>query len=109
MNEGPSKYAGLEAVAVLAAGLLIVSFSLPVERHPQVVNLRWTAALMLAFGLFAMLISIRGMEVSNALVASVAAFVFSGLLFFSAIRSEITGKAIYHRNFLAHRGWRTEP
>ena len=92
---------------VLGVGLLIVGFNLPAERHAQAVSMRWTGALVLAFGLFAMVIQTGW--ISRALVVSLAATICTAALAFSAGRSEITGRAVYHHNFLMRHGWRTEP
>jgi hypothetical protein len=107
MNDGPSKYGGLAAVFVFGVGLLIVGFNLPVERHAQAVSMRWTGAFVLAFGLFATVI--QAGWISRTLVVSVAATICTAALVFSAAHSEITGRAVYHHNFLMRHGWRTEP
>ena len=60
---------------------------------------------MLAFGLLAMTIAAGW---SSALAASIAATICSAALIVSAARSEITGTAVYHHNFLMRHGWRTE-
>ncbi|HEV2246164.1 MAG TPA: hypothetical protein VGW37_05880 [Terriglobia bacterium] len=91
---------------VLGTGLLIVGFSLPVERHAQAVSTRWTGAFALAFGVFATLIQTGWIR--RALVISFVATICTLFLAFSAMRSEITGRATYHHNFLMRHGWRTE-
>jgi hypothetical protein len=106
MNARPLNYGGLAALFVLGTGLLIVGFSLPVERHAQAVSMRWTGAFALAFGLLAMVLQTGW--ISRTLVVSSGAGICTAVLFFSAARSEITGTAIYHHNFLMRHGWRTE-
>ena len=106
-NDGsPSNYGGIAAVFVLGVGLLIVGFSLPVARHEHAVLLRWAGACVLALGILVMMMQAGWL--SRALVASVVASICSVALIFSAARSEITGVAIYHHNFLSRHGWRTE-
>jgi len=107
MNDSPSKYGGIAAVFVLGTGLLIVGFNLPVERHEQAVSMRWAGVFVLAFGILAMMI--QAGWISRALVVSVAATICTAALVFSATRSEITGRAVYHHSFLMRHGWRTEP
>jgi len=94
-------------VFVLGVGLLIVGFNLPAERHAQAVTMRWGGAFVLAFGVIA--IMIQAGLLSRALVVSVVATICTVALFFSASRSEITGRAVYHHNFLMRHGWHTEP
>jgi len=106
MNDSPSKYGGLAAVFVLGTGLLIVGFNLPAERQAQAVSMRWAGAFVLAFGVFAMMI--QAGWISRALVVAVAAAICTAALVFSAARSEITGRATYHHNFLKRYGRRTE-
>jgi hypothetical protein len=108
MKGSPSQYGGLAAAFVFGVGLLIVGFSLPVERHAQAISMRWGGALALAFGLFVLVISISGNRISTPLVVSAAAMICSVFLFYCAARSEITGEAVYHRNFLMRRNWRRE-
>lgn len=107
MNDSPSKYGGLAAVFVLGTGLLIVGFNLPAERQAQAISMRWAGASVLAFGLLAMMIQTGW--ISRALVVSFVAAIGTAALVFSAARSEITGRAVYHHNFLMRQGWRTEP
>src|SRR5215212_5175026 len=107
MIEGISKYGGLAAVFVFGTGLLIVGFNLPVERHAQAVSMRWAGAFALAFGVLAMII--QAGWISRALVVSVLGAICAAALVFSAAHSEITGRTVYHHNFLARHGWRTEP
>jgi len=106
MNDSPSKYGGIAAVFVLGTGLLIVGFNLRVERHEQAVSMRWAGVFVLAFGILAMMIQAGWL--SRALVVSAAATICAAALVFSAGRSEITGRAVYHHNFLMRHGWRTE-
>jgi hypothetical protein len=106
MNDSPSKYGGLAAVFVFGTGLLIVGFSMPLEQHARAVSMRWAGAAALAFGVFAM--TIQGGWISRALVVSIAATICTAALLFSATRSEITGSAVYHHDFLSRRGGRTE-
>ena len=106
MNDSPSKYGGLAAVFVFGVGLLIVGFSLPAERHAQAVSMRWGGALVLVFGI--VVIMTQAGSLNRALVLSVFATTCSVALVFSAARSEITGRAVYHHRFLSRSGWRTE-
>ena len=106
MKDSPSKYGGLAAVFVFGVGLLIVGFNLPAERHAQAVSMRWGGAFVLAFGVVAIMIQTGWL--SRALVVSVAVTICTVALVFSAARSEITGGAVYHHNFLMRHGWRTE-
>lgn len=107
MTDSPSKYGGVATTFVFGVGLLIVGFSLPVEKHDQAVSMRWGGALVLAFGVVT--IMIQAGRLSAALAASVVVTICTVALVFSAARSEITGGAVYHHNFLMRRGWRTEP
>ena len=106
MNDSPSKYGGLAAVFVFGVGLLIVGFNLPAERHAQAVSMRWTGVFVLTLGLLAMMI--QAGWISKALAVSIAATICTSALFFSAARSEITGSAVYHHNFLTRHGWREQ-
>lgn len=99
----PSKYGGAAAGCVLGVGLLIVGFSLPAEQGGAA---RWAGVLGMAFSILVM--TIQAGWVSRALVTSVGAAICTGVLFFSAARSEITGKAVYHHKLLSRHGWRTE-
>jgi hypothetical protein len=107
MNDSPSKYGGLAAVFVFGTGLLIVGFNLSAERHAQAVSMRWAGMLALAFGLLAM--AIQAGWISRALAVAFVAAICTVALLFSAAHSEITGRAVYHHNFLMRHGWRTEP
>ena len=107
MNDSPSKYGGLAAVFVFGVGLLIVGFNLPVERHAQSVSMRWAGTFVLAFGMLLMAIQVDW--ISRALAVSFVAAICTVALLFSAARSEITGRAVYHHNFLMRHRWRTEP
>ena len=107
MTDSPSKYGGLAAVFVFGVGLLIVGFNLPPERHAQAVAMRWAAACALAFGFLEMMV--QSGRIRRVLVVSVAAMTCAAALFFFAARSEITGRAVYHNNFLMRYSWRTEP
>src|SRR5829696_4369972 len=107
MIDSPSKYGGLAAVFVLGTGLLIVGFNLPDERHAQAVSMRWAGAFALSFGLFAMVTETGW--INRALVVCFVAAICTAALVFSAARSEITGRAVYHHRFLMKHGWRTEP
>jgi hypothetical protein len=109
MKESPPQYGGLAAVLVFGIGLLIVGFSLPVEKHAQAVSMRWAGAIVLVFGLAALALSLFGSPASSALCFSGAALICCAALVYSAGRSELTGQAVYHHNFLARHGWRTEP
>ncbi len=106
MNDSPSKYGGLAALFVFGVGFLIVGFSLPAERHPQAVSMRWGGALVLAFGV--VVIMVQTGWLSRALAASVIAAICAVALGYSAARSEITGTAVYHHHFLMRYRWRTE-
>lgn len=105
-NGSSSKSGGLPAVFVFGVGLLIVGFSLPAERHAQAVSLRWGGALVLALGVLAILVQTG--RLSRELVVSGVATLCTAALVFSAARSELTGRAVYHHHFLMRHGWRTE-
>ena len=70
--------------------------------------MRWTGAAVLGVGLLVLALSLWGGSISRALLLSVAALIYCGALVYSATRSEITGEAVYHHNFLMRHGWRTE-
>jgi hypothetical protein len=106
MNDSPSKYAGLAAVFVLGTGLLIFGFNLPAEGHAQAVSMRWAGVFVLVLGVFT--IMTQAGFISSALAVAVAAIICTAALVFSAARSEITGRTVYHHNFLMRHGWRTE-
>ena len=105
-NGNPSNYGGIAGVFVLGVGLLIVGFSLPVARYEHAVSTRWAGACVLAFGI--LVVMIQAGWVSRALVTSVLAAICTAAFVFSAARSEITGRAVYHHKFLSRHGWRTE-
>jgi hypothetical protein len=109
IKSNPSQYAGLAAVFVFGVGLLIVGFNLPVERYDQAVSMRWTGAFVLVFGLAVLAFSIFGNRISQPLFFSVVAAICSAYLVYSAARSEITGKTVYHHNFLGRTRSRKEP
>jgi hypothetical protein len=107
MNENPSRYGGLAAVFVFGTGLLIVGFSLPADQHARAVSMRWAGAFVLTFAILTIVISLSA-STTRVLIVSTLAGICSAVLVYSATSSELTGKAVYHRNFLARHGWRTE-
>src|SRR5204863_9776749 len=89
-------YAGLAAVFVLGAGLLILGYSLPPGRQDQAASMLRMGFLVLGLGSFVLLLVVDPDPSYKALIVAAGAAIAAVCFTWHAASNEFTGKATYY-------------